>query len=132
MDVYDAVRNAAARAEPLGHTRYKHSSAIISAKGKTLAIGRNHYRGEVIAADDGHPIHKTVHSEIHALTKVNVRRLSGAIMVNYACTTNAGNAVISRPCDICWAVLRKLGFKKIVYSLHAPVNGPYRWKEELF
>lgn len=129
MDIYDQVRNAAQRAEPLGHTQYKHSSAIITSKGKVIAIGRNHYRGETIAADDGHPIHKTVHSEIHALYQVNVRRLQGAIIINYACRRDT---VIARPCDTCWSILKKLGFKKVIYSIHGPIDGPHKWKEEEF
>jgi len=129
LDIYDAVRNAAQRAETLGHTRYKHSSILISAKGKVIAVGRNHFKGEMIAADDGRPIHKTVHSEIHALWQVNVRRLSGATIVNYACRNDT---VVARPCDTCWRILKKLGLKKVIYSIHGPLAGPHKWKEEVF
>jgi len=130
-DIYDRIRNAALSAAPAGATKYLHASALISAKGKVISIGRNHYRGELIEGEFG-PIKRTMHSEIHALYQVNVRRLSGATIINYACSNGPNhNAVVSRPCDTCWSILKKLGVKKVLYSAH-PQNGKQVWKEERF
>lgn len=127
MDAFDTARNAAQRATPIV-TRYLHSSVLLDRKGKVISVGRNHYAGEVLQTDEG-PIHKTVHSEIHALYQVNVRRLEGATIINYACTNVA--SILARPCDSCWAILKKLGFKKVFYTTRSSLTEPL-WKEELF
>lgn len=126
MDPFDTARSAATRASPIV-TRYHHSSVILDRKGKVIAVGRNHYKGEWVYTDEG-PIKKTVHSEIHALTQVNIRRLDGATMINYAKTNVA--AILARPCDSCYAVLRKLGFKKVFYTVRSDIHKPL-WREEV-
>lgn len=109
-------------------TRYFHSSVILDRKGKIIGQGVNHFRGNIISTPEG-PIQKTIHSEIHALEKVNIRRLEGATIVNYGKTNVA--SILSRPCDNCWAILQKLGFRKVFYTVRADIHKPL-WKEEYF
>jgi len=129
LDAFDLARVTAKKSNTSSITRYQHSSVILDRKGRIIASGRNHFDGRIITTDDGGEINKTVHSEIHALTKVNIRGLSGAIMVNYARTNVA--AILARPCANCWPMLKKLGFTKVFYTVRSNLNKPM-WREERF
>lgn len=129
MDAFDLARVTANKSNSSGVTRYQHSSVILDRKGRTIASGRNHFAGLIIETDDGNEINKTVHSEVHALTKVNIRRLNGATVINYARTNVA--AILARPCPNCWAMLKKLGFKKVFYTERSDLDKPV-WVEERF
>lgn len=127
LDAFEVARNAAGKTSPIV-TRYFHSSVIVTRNGKIIATGRNHFAGKIIDTIEG-PINKTVHSEVDALSKVNIRRLDGAVMINYARTNVSTN--LSRPCDNCQIILRKLGLKKVFYSIRSDINKP-KWIEEYF
>lgn len=128
MDAFDLARNAANKASPQT-TKYRHASVILDRNGKVIATGKNHFAGRIITSDDNEPLKKTVHSEIAALRKVNIRRLEGATIVNYARTNVA--AIMARPCDDCWPILERLGFKKAFYTIRSELNKPI-WREERF
>jgi len=130
LDAFEIARNNADKCDPVV-TRYFHASVILSAKGKIISAGKNHWAGRIIIADDDNDkyIKKTVHSEVDALSKVNIRRLDGAVIINYSRTNVASN--LSKPCDNCWAILKKLGFKKVFYSVRSDINKP-TWREEYF
>lgn len=127
LDGFEVARNAAGKTDPIV-TRYMHSSVIISRNGKIIATGRNHWAGKVIDTIEG-PINKTVHSEVDALSKVNIRWLDGAVMINYARTNVSTN--LSRPCENCQIILKKLGLRKIFYSVRSDLTKP-KWQEEQF
>lgn len=127
IDALDLARVTAIKSKP-SVTRYQHSSVILDKKGRIIATGRNHFAGLIISTDSG-DINKTVHSEVHALTKVNIRGLSGATMVNYARTNVA--AILARPCPNCWTMLKKLGFAKTLYTVRSNLDKPM-WREERF
>lgn len=129
MDAFDLARVTATKSNSSGVTRYQHSSVILDRKGRIIASGRNHFAGLVIESEEGTEINKTVHSEVHALTKVNIRGLNGATVVNYARTNVA--AILARPCSNCWTMLKKLGFKKTFYTVRSDLNKPM-WVEERF
>ena len=126
-DPFEVARNTARSADGQV-TRYKHGSVILDKKGRTIGTGRNHFRGLIIDTDEG-PINKTIHSEVHALERVNIRRLDDAVIINYAQTNVA--SILARPCDNCWAVLKKLGFRKVFYTVRSDLDKPL-WKEEYF
>ena len=126
-DPFDIARDIAGRTHPQV-TRYLHSSVISDRKGRVIGVGRNYFAGLVIDTEEG-PISRTVHSEIHALSRVNIRRLEGAVIYNYAKTNVA--SILARPCGNCWAILRKLGFRKVFYTIRGPIDTPL-WKEERF
>lgn len=125
-DAFDIAKAAAIKSSPLV-TRYLHSSVILDRKGRVIAVGKNHFTGKMVMSDDGHPIKKTIHSEVHALNQVNIRRLDGATIINYARTNVASN--MARPCGNCLIILRKLGFKKMFYSVRSSLAKPI-WIEE--
>ena len=119
-DVFEMARKAANRACPMMITRYRHASVILDRKGRVIATGVNYYEGGI----------KTVHSEFHALHQVDVRKLDGAVIVNYART--GAHTILARPCErSCWPILRKLGFKKVIYTEPSPLAAPL-WREEFF
>lgn len=124
-DAFDIARRIAGTTDPQ-ITHYFHSTVIIDRKGRVIGRGRNHFRGLIIDTVEG-PLRKTIHSEIHALEQVNIRRLNGATIINYARTNVA--SILARPCDNCWAILKKLGLKKIFYSVRSDLEKPL-WKEE--
>lgn len=115
-------------------TKYRHSSIILDREERIIGIGRNHWTGLIIlvdenTADGSSLVKKTTHSEINALSKVNIRRLKGAIILNYG-RTNV-RTVLSRPCNQCWNILYKLGFNRVWFSLESSLTEPL-WKEEIF
>ena len=127
-DPFDVAKKLAGKTDPQV-TRYMHSSVIIDREGRIIGRGVNHYAGDIIIADDtGLPLDKSVHSEIHALRKVGIRKLNGATIINYARTNVSSN--LSRPCPNCMAILRKLGFRKVYYSIRSDLRNPI-WKEEV-
>ena len=127
QDPFDIARLTAAKSDPMV-TRYQHSAVILDRKGRVIATGRNHFAGKVIEIDEGF-INKTVHAEVHALSKVNLRRLDNATIINYGRTNVA--AILSRPCDNCWTILERLGFAKVFYTVRSDLNKPL-WREEYF
>lgn len=128
-DPFDVAKKIAGRTDPIV-TDYLHSSVIMDKNGKIISTGVNHFAGSIITADDtGLPLEKTVHSEVHALTKVGVRKLQGATIINYGRTNVATN--LSKPCPNCMAILSKLGFRKLYYSTRSNLDNPI-WQEERF
>jgi len=128
-DPFDVAKKIAGKTDPQV-TRYLHSSVILDRNGRIIGTGVNHYDGKVITADDtGLPLDKSIHSEVHALTKVGVRKLQGATIINYSKTNVASN--LSYPCPNCYAVLKKLGFRKLFYSIRSDLNNTV-WNEEKF
>ena len=128
-DAFDLARSVAAKSDPM-ITKYQHASVILDRKGRIIAHGKNHYAGHLTFADDGLGIiRKTVHSEIDALSKVNIRRLEDATIINYA-RTNV-SAILAMPCENCWPLLRRLGFKKVFYTIRSMTDAP-TWKESYF
>lgn len=126
-DAFDIARRIAGTTDPQV-THYLHSTVIVSRRGQIIAKGRNHWRGQIISTAEG-PIRRTIHSEVHALEQVNIRRLTDAIVINY-CRT-AAHTLLARPCDNCWSILQNLGLKKIFYSVRSELDRPL-WKEERF
>jgi tRNA(Arg) A34 adenosine deaminase TadA len=127
-DFFDIARDTAAKSDARV-TKYQHASVILDRKGRVIATGKNHFAGLIIETEDGGLINKTIHSEVHALQKVNIRRLTGATIINYGRTNVA--AILSRPCDNCWAILAKLGFSKVIYTVRSSIDKPL-WREESF
>lgn len=129
-DAFEVVKNAAAKNDPLV-TKYRLAAAIVTRKGQLIATGRNNYQGGIVQTPDG-PLDKTIHAEIDALFKVSIRRLQGAVIVVYGRTD--ASTITSRPCDNCWKVLKKLGFKKVFYTIYVEGVGADNptWREENF
>lgn len=128
-DPFDVAKKLAGKTDPQV-TKYFHSSVILDRNGKIIGTGVNHFTGEsIFASDTGLPLDITIHSEIHALRKVGIRKLQGATIVNYAKTSVATN--FSFPCPNCYAVLKKLGFRKVFYTVRSGLIYPL-WLEEEF
>jgi tRNA(Arg) A34 adenosine deaminase TadA len=127
LDGFEVARKAAGKTDPI-ITRYLHASVLLDRRGKIIAVGRNHFAGGQVDTGDG-IIDKSMHSEIDALRKVNIRRLNGAVIINYARTNVASN--LARPCPNCWTVLKKLGLRKVFFSIRSELDIPI-WVEEYF
>lgn len=127
-DPFDLARQIAYSANPRV-TRYLHASVILDREGRIIGTGKNHFAGYKVLTEEGVYIDKTVHSEAHALQRVDIRRLEGAVIINYGRTNTS--AILSRPCPNCWAILYKLGFKKVFYTTRSNLMKPW-WVEERF
>lgn len=95
---------------------------VIAQHGKPIAVGWNYYKT--------HPQHtansfrQTIHAEIKALMSADTE-LQGAIAYVYRETYN-GTPALARPCNYCYAQLRKAGIKTVYYTTE---EHPY-WKKE--
>lgn len=127
-DAFDLARKTAGKTDPQ-ITRYRHASVILDRRGRVIATGVNHWRGKIIYVESEGLLNKTIHSEVHALEKVNIRRLGDAVIINYARTEVA--SILARPCLNCWSVLKRLGFRKVFYSVRSDLTRPV-WVEERF
>lgn len=127
LDGFELARKITDKSDPI-ITRYLHGSVVLDRRGRVIATGRNHFAGGTVDTGEG-IIPKSIHAEVHALTRLNIRRLNDATMINYSRTKVASN--LARPCDNCWAILEKLGFKKVFYSIRSDLNKP-KWQEEYF
>lgn len=127
-DPFDTARKLASDSDPKV-TRYLHASVILDRHGRIIGQGKNHFVGNKVLTEEGTYIDKTVHSEAHALQKVDIRKLEGAVIINYGRTNVA--AILARPCPNCWTILSKLGFKKVFYTVRSNINKPL-WREERF
>ena len=128
QDPFDLARKTAGRTDPQ-ITRYRHASVILDRRGRAISTGVNHWRGKIIYVPSEGLLNKTIHSEIHALEKVNIRRLDNAVIINYARTEVA--SILARPCENCWTILKRLGFKKVFYTVRSDLMKPI-WVEERF
>lgn len=99
---------------------FRHGAAIIK-NSKIIAVGHNYADSRSF----GNQTIFTVHAEIDAINHTNIRALRGATMVLYA-EQHKGRVKCSRPCPNCFQIMRKLGFKRVIYST------PEGWKKENF
>ncbi len=125
LDAFEVARVTAAKHNP-SITKYKHAAVLVSRKGQIIAVGRNYFDGKKVKTDEG-VLSRTVHAEINALNKINIRRLDGSVLISFG-RTNA-SIILARPCQNCFAVLKKLGIRKMFYTLSSILNEPI-WKEE--
>jgi tRNA(Arg) A34 adenosine deaminase TadA len=97
--------------------------AVVVVRGKILASGwsqeKTHpfigYNGTFLTSTGTH-IAKNMHAEIAAIFKVKNREiLSGASIYVYRQCKNEKLANC-RPCAMCYKMLQKYGFKKMIYS----------------
>lgn len=110
-------------------TRYKHSAVILDRNNKIISKAKNYFAGTSIVSEEGTDIDKTVHAEIAALAKVNIRRLEGATII--ICGRTKVRYIRSAPCASCHAVLKKLKVRKMFYTLMSQLDTPI-WAEGIF
>ena len=101
-----------------GHSDY-HIGAALFNKRKFMVGGFNSLKS--------HPAFtpKTLHAEIHAILRGTAIGfpLSGATLAVYR-EHKSGRPAIARPCSRCWAVIRGVNIKKVLFTTN---NG---WQEE--
>jgi len=112
----ELVRLMARRSDP--RFDFRHGAAIIK-NSKIIAVGHNYADGRNL----GNEMIYTIHAEIDAINHTNIRALRGATMVLCA-EQHKGYAKCSRPCPNCFQIMRKLGFKQVIYST------PDGWEKE--
>ncbi len=96
---------------------FQHGAVIIQG-GRVIATGCNYKNG--YRWGNGNIF--SVHAEIDAIEGTEIRGLRGATLVIYA--ESHGRQKLSRPCPNCLHILRKLGFRRVIFST------PSEWRKE--
>lgn len=99
--------------------RIKIGSAIVK-KNRIVAVGCNENKTHPIQKKydkyRGYSTKHTLHAEIASIINGNKDDLLGSTMYIYRNDKN-GNLSICRPCKACYAMIRKVGIKRIVYTI---------------
>lgn len=94
--------------------KFKMACVIVQRK-KMISLGIN-YRNKTHPVAKKFDPHKTMHAEIHAITRaVNKEQLIGSTVVVYR-QDNNGNQAMARPCMMCQKVLKHYGIKYMLYT----------------
>lgn len=105
MNIPSKFKRAREAAKNSDHRQHKMGAAVFF-KGKFLAVGFNSLKT--------HPImrrfdrHKTIHAEIHALTKAKAKKfdIANATVFIYR-ETKEGNLANAKPCSVCMNILKE-------------------------
>lgn len=112
MRVFEHAKDVACTMAQRSDILFQHGAVIIK-DGRIIAVGRNHKNG----CRWGNGQIFSVHAEIDAIEGTKIRGLRGATIVVYA--ESHGRQKLSRPCPNCAHILRKLGFKRVIFSTSA-------------
>jgi deoxycytidylate deaminase len=106
------------------HMQHK-LSALILYKGRPISFGINDQTKTHPEIRKYSEV-KTMHAEMAAIFKIKDKEILKNCEVIVYREDRAGNMANSRPCEVCQAIFRNYGIKKVTYST---ANG---WKEEHF
>lgn len=91
------------------HPDYRMAAVVADRGGRIFAWGWNHPSAGTLQR------FHSQHAEIHAISRANHNRLSGATIYVVG-LTKAGRPILARPCDNCMAAIRKYQLAKVIYS----------------
>lgn len=120
--IKEQAYKAAARSS---HRRYKTGAVIVDAKGNILCWGTSHT--PTIKMNN----HLSIHSEIHALSKVRHLDLSGCSVYIATVSGKSGRQTSAKPCLHCAVALSAAGITKIHYTTRQGWVGPVNFEDEL-
>ena len=103
--------------------------AVLASGGAILSLGINNERYCSMGAKHRSP-HKgvsTYHAEIHALLNLDRSVTKGAVM--YVARASKGNKEdrLSKPCQMCHAVMEERGIKAVYYTVDDEHVGTYKF-----
>lgn len=115
--VTSALKKAKAMSKLSDHPDYK-IGAVIVRQGIIISAACNTgTKSHTYIKKNGKDFNKTLHAEINAIFKVkNKDILKGATIVTYR-EKKDGTLGMSRPCPMCYELIKKFGIKKIQYTI---------------
>ena len=69
----------------------------------------------------------TYHAEIKALLNIPRHVTKGSVMYVARCSKNGDEARMSKPCNMCHAVMEERGIRKVYYTVDNQVVGTYKF-----
>jgi deoxycytidylate deaminase len=69
----------------------------------------------------------TYHAEIKAVLSLDRNVTKGSVMYVARCSKNGIDARMSKPCNMCHAVMQERGIKKVYYTVDNEVVGSYKF-----
>lgn len=95
---------------------HKHKMAAVLAKGnRVVSVGVNQQKTDPNIARKTNRVDK-LHAEMHCIGRNRDEDLRGlTIYIVRVTRTGLG---LSRPCPLCWEMIRSVGIREVVYSTH--------------
>ena len=115
--ITSALKKAKAMSKLSDHPDYR-IGAVIVRQGIIISSAWNHgKKSHTYIKKYGQDFNKTLHAEIHSILKVkNKYLLKGATLVTYR-EKKDGTLGMSRPCPMCYELIRKSGIKRIQFTI---------------
>lgn len=86
------------------------TGAVIEKNGEVLSTGWSHASSRNMAC------YRSMHAEMHAITRADIRDTIGATIAIITLSRKSGNRTDSTPCIFCLNNIKKFGIEKIVCS----------------
>lgn len=99
--------------------------------GKTIVRGHNRKKTHPEFANPQKHVRKSLHAELDCLIKARNRKFPNIVAGNgvmYIAREIKGMPAMARPCEHCMAFLKKVGIKRVMYSIPKP---PYLESEDI-
>lgn len=116
-------RSLLSRASVIASTseqNFKHG-AILTKGGSVISVGINRRRTNPALLDQEDYRLSSVHAEVAAIKGSHGADLKGAV-IYVARVNNAGEQMMSKPCEECQKVLRDVGVKKVFYTIDSSMT----------
>lgn len=103
--------------------------AVLEKGSAILSIGINNEKYSSVGAKFRHSNkgHSTYHAEISAILGLDRCVTKGATIYVVRASKKDGSMRMSKPCDMCHAVLKERGVAKVVYSVDENIIGTYKF-----
>ena len=101
--------------------------AVLESNGAILGIGTNNEKYCSVGAKYHAKGHGTYHAEISAVLNLDRSITKGATIYVSRVSKKDSSYRMSKPCDMCHAVLQERGIKKVVYSVDEDTVGFYKF-----
>jgi deoxycytidylate deaminase len=86
------------------------TGAVIEKNGEVLSTGWSH------ASERNMACYRSMHAEMHAITRADIRDTIGATIGIITISRKSGNRTDGAPCWFCLNNIKKFGIEKIVFS----------------
>lgn len=107
---------------------FRHGAVLVRG-GAIIGMGINSER-YCSVGKDYRPEEKgnaTYHAEIKALINIPRHITKGSVMYVARCSKNGEDARMSKPCNMCHAVMEERGIRKVYYTVDNEVVGTYKF-----
>ena len=123
---YSKLAQKLATSSEYGNFRH---GAVLEKGSAILGLGVNNEKYSSVGAKfrHSHKGHSTYHAEISAVLGLDRCVTKGATIYVVRASKKDGSMRMSKPCDMCHAVLKERGVARVVYSVDETTNGTYKF-----